>query len=154
MGKRILIAVAVASLLTIAATGCRGLGQSADDIARSADDVARSVDDAVRDGGRIVRDKPASFPKPDIAHPVPAPDSIEIPPAVKSWTDDLSTEDAKTVIGVACKLSEVMPTDADIDQWAFEHGDSYGEDQLTALVGLAKEMRGNAGVKVVCKAAG
>jgi hypothetical protein len=149
MGKRILVAVAVASLLTIAATGCRGLGQSADDIAKSAGGAVRG---GSRDG--ILRGKPASLPKPNIAHPVPAPDSIEIPPAVKSWTDDLSTEDAKTVIGVACKLSELMPTDADIDQWAFEHRGSYGEDQLTALVGLAKEMRGNAGVKVVCKAAG
>ena len=43
MRKRMLVAVAVASLLTIAATGCRG---AADDVIEHGDDAVRHGDDA------------------------------------------------------------------------------------------------------------
>ena len=82
---------------------------------------------------------------------------MEVPLAVTSWTDRLSSENAKKVIEDACKLkdlSAVVITDADIQQWALLRGYVYGEDKLTALVGLAKEARGNAGVKVFCDVVG
>ena len=149
--------IAVAALLLLAATGCRGLGQSADDLARSADDIARGADDVARSADDLVTPKPASLPEPAIAHPAPAPEPTEIPPAVTRWTEDLSAEDAADVIGAACDLTDLskhIVGDLDFEQARQYFGYRYGDDQLTALLGLVKEMRGNAGVEAVCKVVG
>jgi hypothetical protein len=68
MRKRILVAVAL--LLTIAATGCRGaaddLGRMADDAGRMADDAGRIGDDAGRIGDNAGRNEPGSVQLPQI----------------------------------------------------------------------------------------
>jgi hypothetical protein len=81
MGKRILVAVAVASLLTIAATGCKGgtttvvkkVPSYADDIAGKADEAGKMADDIARkadEAGKMADDaggsEPGSVPTPQI----------------------------------------------------------------------------------------
>lgn len=61
MRKRILVAVAL--LLTIAATGCRG---AADDLGRMADDAGRMADEAGRIGDDAGRNEPGSVQLPQI----------------------------------------------------------------------------------------
>jgi hypothetical protein len=61
MRKRMLVAVAVASLLTIAATGCRG---ASDDVIEHGDDAVRHGDDAVRHGDDAGGSEPGSVQIP------------------------------------------------------------------------------------------
>jgi hypothetical protein len=92
MGKRILVAVAL--LLAIAATGCKGV----------ADDVVRSADDAVRNGKNL----PDRLPSPHVPAPDSEPGSSKAP--------QLGPDDVKDGIEAGCRLkdsSEVNNTDTD-----------------------------------------
>jgi hypothetical protein len=142
MGKRIL--VSVVGLLAIVGGGVKALAHSAEHAPIYGDDVIKA--------GRGLGEH---RPPPILGHlPHSGVGSSEAGEAVERWTSELSLDDAKDVIGVACKLSEAFVTQAQVQQWTDQYGYAYHEDKLQAIQGLVKEMHENPGVKVACKAAG
>jgi hypothetical protein len=142
MGKRIL--VGIVGLLALVGGGVKA-------VAHSAEHATTYVDDAVKAERGLGEHRP-----PPIHVPVPRPGAgaSEASEAVERWTSDLSLDDAKKVLGIACKLSEAFATQAQVQLWTYQNGYAYREDEVQAIQGLVKEMRENPGVKLACKAAG
>jgi hypothetical protein len=122
-GKRILVAVAVASLLTIAATGCRG----------TTDDGLRAAGKAVKGAGGAVD-----------ALPTP---SIKVPKPVSKIFNKLAQERANAVIGAGCQLKD----SPDIEQEARQrYGHSYSEFEVGLIVELAETAQTDPDVRAYC----
>ena len=136
MGKRIL--AGVAGLLVLLGGGLRVLANSAEHAAPYGDEI-----------GRGIEHRPPHIPQ----LPPLKPGLVEARNVVQRWTGHLSAEDAKQVTNVACKVAEAL-SEAQVEQEIDTYRYWYGEDWLTALQGLVKDMRQNPGVKVVCSVAG